>query len=200
MPDTVSKTDNFLKAIEKYAEEQRSMMRSEAEDFKQRELNTAEEEGLKEAYELLQKKMADINSKIAVERSRAESKSKKSIFIRRREIEDDVFKKAEEKLIKFTKSQKYESLLTKSAARISRVLPSDDVVIYMKEEDLCYRKRLRDYFGKNCEFAASEDIRIGGIMGLSRSLGLIADETLDTKLDQQHEWFYEHSGLTITEK
>ncbi len=200
MPDTVSKTDNFLKAIEKYAEEQRSMMRSEAEDFKQRELNTAEEEGLKEAYDLLQKKMADINSKIAVERSRSESASKKSIFIRRREIEDDVFAKAEKKLVEFTKTQKYEALLIKSAAKISRVLTADDVVIYMKEEDLGFRKRLRDYFGKNCEFAASEEIRIGGITGLSRSMGLIADETLDTKLEQQREWFYEHSGLTITEK
>ena len=31
MPGTVSKTDNFLKAIEKYAEEQRSKIQSEAD-------------------------------------------------------------------------------------------------------------------------------------------------------------------------
>lgn len=200
MPDTVSKTDNFLKAIEKYAEEQRSMMRSEAEDFKQRELNNAEEEGLKEAYDLIQKKMADINNNISSERSRAEGASKKKIFIRRREIEDDVFKKAEQKLIEFTKTQKYESFLVKSAVNISRVITSDDIVICMREEDLCYKKRLRDYFGKNCEFTASDNIRLGGITGLSRNMGLIADETLDSRLERQREWFYEHSGLTITEK
>ena len=39
MPGTVSKTDNFLKAIEKYAEEQRSKIQSEAEDFRERELS-----------------------------------------------------------------------------------------------------------------------------------------------------------------
>ena len=40
MPDTTSKTDNFLKAIEKYAEEQRTKMKSEAEVFKAKEINT----------------------------------------------------------------------------------------------------------------------------------------------------------------
>ena len=61
MPGTVSKTDNFLKAIEKYAEEQRSKIQSEAEDFRERELNKAEEEGLREAYVLIQKKMTEID-------------------------------------------------------------------------------------------------------------------------------------------
>ena len=75
MPDTVSKTDNFLKAIEKYAEEQRSKIQSEAEDFKEKELNKAEEEGLREAYVLIQKKMTDIKTQIASELSKAETAS-----------------------------------------------------------------------------------------------------------------------------
>ena len=67
MPDTVSKTDNFLKAIEKYAEAQRTKIQSEAEDFKEKELNKAEEEGLREAYVLIQKKMSDIKMRVAAE-------------------------------------------------------------------------------------------------------------------------------------
>ena len=78
MPDTVSKTDNFLKAIEKYAEEQRGRMQSEAEEFKERELNTAEEEGMRDAYLMIQKTMADINNSIASETSRTIAAGKKS--------------------------------------------------------------------------------------------------------------------------
>ena len=44
MIDANSKTNSFLQAIEKYAEEQRSKLRSEAEEFKERELNAAEEQ------------------------------------------------------------------------------------------------------------------------------------------------------------
>lgn len=200
MPDTVSKTDNFLKAIEKYAEEQRGKLQSEAEEFKERELNTAEEEGLKEAYDLIQKKMADINNKISSELSKAESASRNRIFAKRREIEDEVFAKAEKKLLAFTKTDKYAAMLEKSAVRISSVLTSDDVVLCVKESDLRYEKKLTAPFGGRCRLIKSDDIRIGGITGLSRSMGLIADETLDTRLMYQREWFYEHSGLSVTEK
>ncbi len=199
MPDTVSKTDNFLKAIEKYAEEQRGRMQSEAEEFKERELNAAEEEGMRDAYVMIQKTMADINNRIAAETSRAIAAGKKRVFVQRQKIEEDVFAKAERKLLAFTATDKYVSLLAKYAANISSVLQADDVVIYVRECDLKYKKKIRDSFGRNCEILASDTIRIGGLRGHSHSLGLIADETLDAKLEQQREWFYEHSGLTVTE-
>ncbi len=199
MPDTVSKTDNFLKAIERYAEEQRGKLKSEAEAFRERELNAAEEEGLRDAYLMLQKTMADINNRISSETSRAIAAGRKSIFTKRQQIEAEVFDKARQKLMAFTETEKYASWLKKSAAAISRVLAADDVVLYVRESDLKYKKKLRDYFGQNCEILASETIQIGGIKGYSRSRGLVADETLDTRLEQQREWFYEHSGLTVTE-
>ena len=181
MPDTTSKTDNFLKAIEKYAEEQRTKMKSEAEVFKAKEMNRAEEEGLKEAYVMIQKKMSEINNQISSELSRAETASKKRIFLKRREIEDEVFAKAEKKLIEYTKTDKYISGLAKSAEKIGKVLDADDVILYVKEKDM------------------ADDIKLGGITGLSRSLGRIADETLDSRLTEQHEWFCENSGLKVTE-
>ncbi len=199
MPDTVSKTDNFLKAIEKYAEEQRGRLQSEAEEFRERELNNAEEEGLKEAYDLIQKKMADINNKISSELSKAEGESRNRIFAKRREIEDEVFVKAEKKLLEFTKTEKYSSLLEKSAKEIGKALKADDVILYVRESDMKYEKKLKAAFSGKCEIMISDDIKIGGITGLSRSMGLIADETLDTKLMYQKEWFYEHSGLSVTE-
>ena len=199
MPDTVSKTDNFLQAIEKYAEEQRSKLKTEAEEFQARELNIAEEEGIKEAYDLVQKEMADIHTEISGQISRAESENRKRIFERRREIEDEVFEKAKNKLIEFTNTEQYGSMLVKSAINISHTLNSDDVVLYVRECDLKYKKKLKDFFGGSCEIKASDNIRIGGITGLSQSMGLIADETLDTKLEYQREWFHEHSGLTIAE-
>lgn len=199
MPDTMSKTDNFLQAIEKYAEEQRGRLRSEAEAFKERELNAAEEEGMRDAYLMIQKTMADVNNRIAADTSRAIAEGKQRVFTRRQQIEDEVFAKATRKLSAFTESDQYPAFLTKCAVNISRVLKAEDVVLYVCECDLKYKKKLRDYFGQNCEVLPSDTIQIGGIMGHSRSRGLVADETIDTRLEQQREWFYEHSGLTVTE-
>lgn len=199
MPDTVSKTDNFLKAIEKYAEQQRSQIESEAEDFKQKELEKAEEEGLREAYGLIQKKMTDIRINIAGELSRAENASRKNTFLRRREIEDSVFEAAEKKLREYTKTDKYTDRLLKSAKEISSVLSADDTVLYVREQDMKYADKLKAAFGRDCRIEVSDEISIGGVIGISKSLGLLADETLDSGLSQQHEWFCENSGLRVTE-
>jgi len=198
MSDTVSKTDNFLKAIEKYAEQQRSQIESEAEDFKEKELDKAEEEGLREAYDLIQKKMANINISIAGELSRAENASKKKIFMRRQEIEQEVFEQAEKKLVEYTQSAKYLERLQKSAKDISDVLTADDVVLYVKAQDMKYADKIRSAFKGKCKVEASDEIRIGGLTGISKSMGLLADETLDSRLEQQRDWFCENSGLRVS--
>ncbi len=199
MPDTVSKTDNFLKAIEKYAEKQRNQIESEAEDFKKRELSKAEDEGLKEAYTLIQRKMAGINNQIASDLSKAEGESRKKIFIRRKEIFEEVFEKAKNKLIDFTKTDKYLSSLEKSTRLIAEKLNADDVIILVSKNDLQYQDKIAKAFGRNCEIKESDNISVGGIMGISHKLGLLIDETLDTGLEEQHEWFYTHSGLSVTD-
>ncbi len=198
MPDIVSKTDNFLKAIEKYAAEQRSKIESEAEEFKSKELNKAEEDGLKEAYVLLQKKMLSINTSIARELSKAENASRKSTFAKRQEIEDKVFERAKEKLLEYAGTDKYITKLLESAKTVSEKLTADDVTLYVCERDLKLKNKIISAFGRKCDVQASNEIQIGGIMGISRTVGLLADETLDTKLQNQREWFCENSGLTIT--
>ena len=198
MPDIVSKTDNFLKAIEKYAAEQRSKIESEAEEFKSKELNKAEEDGLKEAYVLLQKKMLSINTSIARELSKAENASRKSTFAKRQEIEDKVFERAKGKLLEYAGTDKYIQKLLESAKTVSEKLTADDVILYVCERDLKLKDKIISAFGRKCDVQASNEIQIGGIMGISRTVGLLADETLDTKLQNQREWFCENSGLTIT--
>lgn len=199
MADTVSKTDNFLKAIEKYAEAQRNKIQSEVDDFREKELNKAEEEGLREAYVLIQKKMSDINLEISSELSKAESASRKKIFVLRKELADKVFEDARKKLMEFTSSPKYISMLEKSAREISQYLQADDIILMLNPRDIRLKDAIITAFGKKCQILESDEIEIGGIMGISRKLGLLADETLDTKLEEQHEWFYENSGLSITE-
>lgn len=201
MPDTVSKTDNFLKAIEKYAEEQRNKIQHEAEDFKEKELNKAEEEGLREAYVLIQKEMTDIKTQISAELSRAENASRKKTFVRRQEIEAEVFAEAEKKLLDYTKTDDYVKALKESAKKISEKLNTDDVVIKISEKDAKLSDKVAEAFGngRKCEVVLSEDIRIGGLTGQSREIGILIDETLDTKLEEQREWFFANSGLKVTE-
>lgn len=195
---TTSKTDKFLKAIEKYAEEQRTRIRDEEEIFKERELEKAEEDGIHEAYVLIQRKMAEIKTNISASLSKQEAESRKKLFVRRLEIMDEIFAKAKAKLQDFTKTKDYTPFIMKSVKQMSEIL-SGDVVLYIREADLGLSSEIKKNFGKDCTVETDTQIQIGGIIGKSFSMGLIADESLDTKLEEQRDWFCSHSQLRVTE-
>lgn len=217
MAEVQSGSENFLKAIEKYAEEQRNKIRFESESFKKQELEKAEAEGIREAYTLIQREMAAIRTEISSQLSRDEMASRKKIFEKRNKMTENVFEKVTQRLVEFTKTADYEKLMLESVKKIAQALKADDVIFFIKESDLKFAdkikvaytaERLKDKkladkiksaFSPSCEVKSSKEIKIGGITGRSASLGLIADETLDTKLDGQREWFYQNSGLRVTE-
>lgn len=62
----IGKTSNFLKAINKYAAEQRKEIKTRAEEFRKYELQKAEAEVLRDAYYLIQNEMAQMKKILLV--------------------------------------------------------------------------------------------------------------------------------------
>ncbi len=58
---------------------------------------------------------------------------------------------------------------------------------------------LKAIFKNGCVVTESDDIVYGGLRAADRKTHCLADDTLDTKLKEQKEWFLEHSGLSIEE-
>lgn len=197
MPDNNAQTNNFLEAIQKFAEEQKNKVLSEAEEFKAQEIKKAEDEGLKEAFELIQKEMANMKSEIAKKTSKRTMEGRKKLFARRMEITNEVFQKVENKIIAFTKTSDYKEYILKSVKAIINVLKSDDITIYLKDDDIKYSKDIISVVGYKCVIEKNDTIKIGGLKGYSVSLGLVADETLDTKLESQRDWFTANCGIKI---
>ena len=57
----------------------------------------------------------------------------------------------------------------------------------------------KEIFKNGCVVTESDDIVYGGLRAADRKTHCLADDTLDTKLKEQKEWFLEHSGLSIEE-
>lgn len=199
MPDLheSNKTHAFMDAINKYAKQQRDKMQIEAETFKQEELFKVKEEVLKDCQKLVRKETYNIKSKLTREISKEDIKAKRELLLARDAIMKDVLKKAKDKLLKYTKSADYGELLKKQALNIISVLTNDQTKIYIKPGDEKYKNALSEIIGDKCTIAVDESITIGGLRGKNKAKGLIADETLDSKLREQIEWFEENSGLEI---
>lgn len=192
------KASKFLDAINKYAQQQRNEIKNEAENFKKQELKKAQDEALKDAYKLIQKEMAQMKKKITKEHSKKEFERKKQLLDKRNQITLNVFKEAENELIKFTDSKDYKIFLQKLSKNLSNVISSSqEIYIYVKDKDLIYSEDIKKAFGKPCLVKTSNYILIGGLYAFDSNDGIIIDETLDTKLEMQKDWFKENSKLSV---
>lgn len=194
--EKTTKTDNFLKAIHKYADEQRQAMRNEVEHLKEEKLKEAEEKGKADSEKYISKMLEEKKNEETGVLAKLMQDGQRKLFLERAEMTDSVFKKAEERLIEFTKTNEYTEKLVESAKAIAGVFGSEGCTLYLKAEDMDKADSIKALFG-NAEIEADKSIKIGGIKGYCSAMRIVADETLDTKLANQKQWFIENSGLSV---
>lgn len=140
------KASAFLEAINKYAEQQRNEIHAEVEQFKEEELKKAEIEVLTDAYTLIQKEMAQMRKEVATEISHEEMEGKRKLFLQRRQITQEVFERAKEKLLAYTRTDTYPSLLEGYASSMAKTLTKPGTVLLVREADLVYADRIQSLF------------------------------------------------------
>lgn len=194
--DKSQKTSSFLRAINKYAKEQSDAIRLEAEEFRKQEIEKATKEGLEDAYTLIQKEISVKKAQIVSDVAKREQESRRNLFIKRNEIVEQVFTDASEKLSEYTKTEDYVTYIKKSAEKINKLFENNACVVYIKEADNDKAELIKGIISQ-CEVVFDNTIELGGIKAYCESLGIIADDTLDTKLSDQRVWFTENSGLKV---
>lgn len=197
MENSKNKTDNFLKAIKKYADEQRSAMQTEVEQLKEEKLREATEKGKHDSEKYIKDKLEESKNKQTGILAKKIQEDQKKLFLERAEMTESVFKKAEEKLVEYTTTTEYSDNLLKSAKAVADLFSDNDCVIYLNEKDIKNTDKIKAQFKGKAEVVADKSIKIGGLKGFCKSMNIVADETLDSKLYAQREWFIENSGLSV---
>ena len=192
-----NKTDNFLKAIRRYAKQQKSVMKGEGKQLKTERLKEAEEKAKRDSQRLIKDKLQETRTRQTAILAKKTQDGQRKLFIARSAMVEEVFKKAADKLVEYAKSDAYTSKLTDSAKAIADVFDGRDCVLYVNERDLGAAEGIKALFGGSTEVRADKTIKIGGIRGYCADMGIIADETLDSKLEAQREWFVENAALSV---
>jgi len=116
---------------------------------------------------------------------------------RRREIADDIFDEVRKRLAGFVGSPAYLDHVAEKAAKSAELLGSQPMRFYLSADDASGRETIERAFGTRATVKADPAIRIGGFRVVGLDSGLEIDETLDTRLSQNREWFYANSQLFI---
>ena len=191
------KVGKFLQAIYDYAEEQRKRILDEVREYYSAEMERAEKEVLSDAQQLVEREKAQNRNRIRHEISRKEMEAKRQLISHRANLVDGLFHDVSLRLLEYTKTPEYEKFLKAIAEKLSNVLSDVGSELMIRREDEAYIPLIREAFG-DCEIRFSDEIRLGGILGVSRYRGIVADETLDSRLEAQRTWFAANSGLTIS--
>lgn len=197
MANNDEKVNKFYLAINHYAEEQRKKIEQEVEEYKQKELEEAEVYVLSESYRLIQKEMAEMRNGISREMARREMAARRELLAKRQKIAEEVFDRAEKSLYEFTQKDEYAKLLQKFSDELSKIFHKSGTVLRIKKDDQKYQELIQQAFGSDCTFQIDADIHIGGIRAYNSEMGIVADKTLDSMLEDQREWFEENSGMAV---
>lgn len=196
--ENTTHTDNFLQAIKRYAEEQQRFVEMEAEQLRTEKLKDAEAKGKhdSEKYikDMLELKRNEETSKLAT----LVADGRKKLFMQRAEMTNEIFKMAENKLIKYSETKEYNAKLLESAQNIATLFGGNSCVIYINEKDLVSADKIKAIFNGKAEILAdNKSVKLGGIKAFCKEMSIVADETLDSKLEAQREWFTENSSLSV---
>ena len=196
------KLSKFMLAINEYAQEQHDKIMREVEAQNAIELEKAEKEFREESYKTIQRRTGEVRSMISRELAEKESAGKKALLARRNAIEQEVFERAAAKLDEFTKTDAYKTYLRRAAIEAKKTFIKcgeehmASTVIYIRDRDKKCSPLIKTAFG-DCTVKVDPNIVLGGLRAENAEIGRVLDVTLDVNLEQQHEWFAEHSGLTI---
>lgn len=187
----------FFDAITKDAEERHEEMTRKTRETVESGLEKAKTKAHSQAQAKIERermlKEQEFNRTVANERTQQRAR----LTDKRGAITDEVFGDAREKLVAFTESDGYADFLKKSAAGFAAVFPQGDVIVYVRPGDMRFADDIKKAFGRDCKVESSDEITIGGCRAGVAGGSTVADDTLDTRLEAQREWFLENSGMSV---
>ena len=189
------KVSKFVDAITREANEQREEIARETKKYIEDQLAIAKDKALEDSYHLIQHRAEAVRADVGRELSRQELDSRRQLFVRRQEMENEVIGEAQKRLEAFSKSPEYASFLEKCGKGVCDALKGDCILL-IRAEDEALRETL--FKALSCkEIRMDPSIRLGGCKG--ERDGMAADDTLDSRLAAQRKWFELNSGLTFDE-
>lgn len=199
MDITALKTEAFLKAIRKSSKQKCKEMDAETEKVRTIRLEDVHAEAQKKYKDYMDYEKDRIHAKTNREISALQEESKKELTTLRETLCNTLFAEVEADLAAFRESDAYPQRLLQDAKSIAEYVKAEQPILYLSPMDKKYQEEIQKVFLKPCEFSWDESILLGGIRAFAKDSKQILDFTIDAQLDEEKEWFLEHSGFVIEE-
>ena len=183
--------------IERLASLEEEKILAEAKELEAEAYQQIKAEAKKDADALLAKELVEISSNASVEASLSQEDKTNKLVETRGAYVTKIFKEAKNRLNEFVNSEGYKMYLIKHMEKISSLYQMSDSILKLRQNDTKYADDLVKAYGIDLTVEVSDEIKIGGFIIENKATNVVVDESLDTALENQKEWFYKTSGLMI---
>ena len=197
MLDDKTKLEQYFKEeIDRVSGIEIKRVEDEIADIREKALQGLEADAQREAGIVREQELKELQSEHAIRLSKAHEETNRKLMAKRKELSDLVFQSAKDEIKAFTKKDEYRDYLKKKASALAK-RSYTEAVFFVGKEDASLQDDIKEAYGKECEVQVDADIILGGLRLECAGLGIVIDETFDTALEEQKDWFYTNSGLFI---
>ncbi|MDR1206254.1 MAG: hypothetical protein LBL26_12395 [Peptococcaceae bacterium] len=191
-PDVWVKIEHFRRSIMEEARVRRQEITQKMNEYHAAELDrykdTAQTDSDLTLREEKEKITLEFSRKLAIKRRELKGR----LYAEREKRRQAVFDKAGERLLDFAQKPEYGAFLRRKAEEASALAEGAPLRILICPRDMIWKDALEK--ACPCSVEAADNIRLGGFFA-DNGKGMLVDETLDSALEEQKEWFYSASGL-----
>lgn len=195
--------DNLFRYYSKYindkADERIEKIKLEIESEKKRALERIEDEVRKRINRNLEVELTELNSEFKLNLTKVKTEYSKVIMEKRTELLNTIVQDVYDKLKTFYKTKEYEKLMIKKIEQLSSDFCKDKIEFRVMEKDTVLKKVIKEHYKGSYKIKEINEIEIGGFSALCFEMGIMTDQTIDTRLNEKRQWLFEHSKLAASQ-
>jgi len=187
----------FSAEIKSSANAKMNQLRKEIDELKAVQLKKIDEELKSSVERALTLELKEADTDYSYEINRILMENSKKLMNKRTELLNSVFNEVKSKLLLFLKTDEYKSLMNIKVESLNTLFKNKKVIFNIMKNDKLLTDAIKNNFHSEYEIKSTDKIVLGGFFADCNELGIEVDETLDFKLDDKKQWFYEKSNLFI---
>lgn len=188
------RAEKFFRAIRRDAERRRKDIMQQIDSFIQQETDKVEQAEQQAADERVRYESDRVQAETNSRLSKATIDVNADLAASRSKITEKVFGQVAQQLGEFTKTEAYIQWLAEGLKEMQALL-GDGMTVYAGKNDVQRVEKAAQQAGVCCNVAVAEEIQVGGVRAEKGRKKV--DDTLDSRLKSQEDWFYQNSGLSI---
>jgi len=179
--------------LESLAQKEEATILENMKETKEKAIANIQLEVEKEIASIYQKKVVEINNQVSGMLYQNNESRKKELIITRETYTREIFEEAKQQLRLFAATKEYQTWMEEKFKETIQNYQFEKAIVYVSRKD----KAVLSEFSFDLEIEVVDNISIGGFIIEDTNLGIRIDESLESILYNQKDWFYETSKLMI---